>query len=149
MTIPFHQVCIYCTVFINDQKVPALCLSKFVLTRTIHITNRQGRIRLRSRSVVVKNLYREYMKYRRVKNLSPIVPIVSPINCQKVQAYGKSLYFLYKVPKISKKMYRPIPPIPRWFFIGVAVRLSKVHNQISGVQGVQGLPLMYAFRYDV
>ena len=44
MTIPFHQVCIYCTVFINDQKVPASCRSKFVLTRTIHITNRQGRI---------------------------------------------------------------------------------------------------------
>ena len=40
--------------------------------------------KIKSRSVVVKNLYREYMKYRRVKNLSPIVPIVSPINCQKV-----------------------------------------------------------------
>ena len=76
------------------------------------------------------------MKYRRVKNLSPIVPIVSPINFQKVYAYGQSLYFLYKVPifsKIAPKMYRPIPPIPRWFFFRVTMITSKVPNQISGV----------------
>ena len=73
------------------------------------------------------------MKYRRVKNLSPIVPIVSPINFQKVYAYGQSLYFLYKVPIIFKNRYRPIPPRPRWFFFRVTMITSKVPNQISGV----------------
>ena len=70
------------------------------------------------------------MNYRRVKNLSPIVPIVSPIN---FQCLWTALYFLYKVPIIFKNRYRPIPPIPRWFFFRVTMITSKVPNQISGV----------------